>query len=350
MRPAEVLDCQRDLIERCEGSRAFRTMIASLYVSSVAGMTLEPAEQQARRRAAEPIVDILAMQARTAYAYRVTTDMCVVLQHAAEGLNDEDVFDRDLLPSEAGFCRFDKPIEMRDVHGKIMLIHWLVWGPGQGGVVMWFFNDPLSQADQYQTEYLHKVGQDNPDLVDKIEYITGRFATVGFDIATTGHRLGPARLTEEDHGDYEIPLDLQAYKDGKIPSESVNYAVTNLIRYVHALFLMFSQTITTIDTEEPDRAGVRRARRMKIPPQVTVIRLRRTESNARLEGESLVEWYHRWVVRRHPAWRKCGQDHPGAQPYAKGWRVRVWIESYVKNADRVDLPLIVTDKLYSLDR
>lgn len=112
--------------------------------------------------------------------------------------------------------------------------------------------------------------------------------------------------------------------------------------------MMLGQTVTSVEPHEFDRRTARRVRRMGLPGRVTVVRLRRVKDANRYEGETLVEWANRWIVKGHWAWRHCGQDHPRAQPYEKGWRARCWVAPYVKGPP--DLPLRQTEKVYALVR
>jgi hypothetical protein len=93
----------------------------------------------------------------------------------------------------------------------------------------------------------------------------------------------------------------------------------------------------------------KRADRKRIPPRVVVIQLRNLEHSARGEGESMVQWGHRWMVRAHPRWQVCGPDHPLAQEIEPGkWRARIWIWPYVKGP--ASKPLVISEKIYALHR
>jgi hypothetical protein len=150
-------------------------------------------------------------------------------------------------------------------------------------------------------------------------------------------RLGPAWLNAKHH----LISPLEAY--GYIPQE-----FTNVNRVLHAFFLLLGQTVTASQSVIPSRPHRRRAQRAGLPQQVTVISLRNIVTE-RKEGESLVEWSHRWVVRPFWRWQVCGPDHQLAQEIEPGkWRARIWIAPFIKGP--ADKPLIISDKVYSVHR
>jgi hypothetical protein len=123
---------------------------------------------------------------------------------------------------------------------------------------------------------------------------------------------------------------------------------TNTTRYVHALWMLLGQKITDVSEEHVRKSTAKRLGAVGIPARVSVIALRATLTPGRKDGESLVEWSHRWVVNGRWQWRKCGPEHPFAQEYDKGFRVRCYIGFYVKGPS--DRPLVVTDRVYDLRR
>ena len=54
---------------------------------------------------------------------------------------------------------------------------------------------------------------------------------------------------------------------------------------------------------------------------------------------SSTEWSSRWIVRGHWAWRACGEQHPGAREYEKGWHTRLYIAPYIKGPDGLEIAL-----------
>lgn len=364
MRPAEILDAQGELIDRLKHDRDFFDQVAYMVGYQITTFTGQDDRKQRRlmeerRRNGMPGVQALAGFVEHAYAYRVTHDMSLMVQQAASELEGLDRFDASLAPTMWGFVRFDRPLPMTDVRGKGMLIHWLIWGPGQRkhlpGLTLWMFNDPWTQPDQVHAMFAASVYEDRREWYERM---VGRWATIGFDLITTGQRMGPKTLQPSDMQRAEV------LAEGEIPTPG-----TNATRYLHALFLLLNQTVTTVEDEYPDRAGKRRATRRGLPPKVSVIRLRRTKDSQRHEGESLVEWSHRWLSRAHWRWQPYGSrkaDHQhilGPAMADEHGRTsvrycqhigcdhrteRIWVAGSVKGP--ADKPLVVSDKLYSLER
>lgn len=111
------------------------------------------------------------------------------------------------------------------------------------------------------------------------------------------------------------------------------------LRLVIAFNLLLAQGITETEEWQPTRQLRRRAaRRGHVLNPVTIVRLPRRQYEHAQNGESHVDWSHRWVVSGH--WRK--------QWYAKQEVHRPkWIAPYVKGPD--DKPLLVKEKRYVFD-
>lgn len=329
MSPTLILDRQLDLLSRCDDA-VFKTVLRAWFRLDLGANVENPRHMLVVEHNAGVLADAFCAQVKTAYAYRVTEEMGLLVQQAATALDEEDVFDRDLAPTGAGIVRFDLPLPIADIRGETMLAHWMIWGPAMTEVgpatLVTLFNDGV-QPDNVPIEN-----------EDRYRDICGWWNWVGANYASHGAPLGGmVHPPSEETIRYATENGFEA-----VPT-------TNAFRYVHALWLMLNQTITAVEEEVPDRAGRRRwERKMPLPARVSVIQLRRTESGHRPEGESLVEWQHRWLVRGHWAWRNCGPGLDGAQPYEKGHRRRLWIPGYVKGPE--DKPLMITDKVYDLRR
>lgn len=328
MRPDEILRARIDLLGKAESGGVFPRIVQGVLRENVD--STNPGVTDPRIVAS--LYRAFLGHLHGAYSYRVTPDMTDLVIAAADGLDDTDLFDRDLAPTGCGMVRFDKPLPLIDVRGRTMLVHWLLWGPlsdADGPAIgMWAFNDIYTQADTYSTWHIENYS----DMVD----LVGRWGFIGATVVPSGEVLGPPTIDLNDHTRDVVTA------DGDTPTEP-----TNLARCLHALWLLLNQTIVATVDEPTSRHARKAMRRMKMPDTVTVIQLRRS-APTELEGESQVEWSHRWIVRGHWAWRVCGPDHPQARPYKDGFGVRLWIAPYQKGP--ADKPLIVTDKLYDLRR
>lgn len=356
MRADQILDCQADLVQRLEDVPLFARFVAGVLGEAHIGQrqfTRAELERNARG-----MIDVLHGSAKRGLAYRVTPDMSLMIEHVASQLDDTDVFSPDLAPSPAGVVLFERPLPLVDARGRTMLIHWLVWGRAltvdaatgrtmPPSVAAFHFNDHLLQPDVIAEGYIHK----RPE----IRRIAGRWGFIGANIERPGDTVGSAQLP--------LPPETAArvLADGDTPSP-----FTNTTRYLHALWFLLGQTVTSLEDEYVGRAARKRMGRIGLPDRVTVVTLRRGSGN-RSEGESLVEWSHRWVVRGHPRWQPYGSSradhdhelgpvevelahsvrrctHPGCDHRV----VRIYIAPYVKGPD--DKPIVITDKIYNLSR
>lgn len=380
MRPSEILDAQADLLDRLKDKDLFYQQIALAAAAAMQQYHLPNGSRDNQalvgrlsdeltdtsRAAGQEFTDHLARQVENAYAYRVTHDMELLVEHVADQLDDSDQWDFRMPPTPAGFIRFDRPIEVREMRGDNMLVHFAIWGPASidlrgtatPATVYQFFNDIWTQPDESWERYgFDDGGGDDLTQEEKDRYLRaiGRWASTSIMIMFHGEAVGPPTVREKSEEEY--------HADGIYGSE----ATTNLGRHMFALFFLLNQTISTVKDEYPDRAGGRRAKRRNFPPKVSVITLRRSEGN-RQEGESLVEWHHRWIVRGHMRWqpygvRKVDHVHDLGQPelneHGHATRhcqhegcdhfvSRIYIAPYEKGPEGA--PLVVSTKLYDLSR
>lgn len=349
MKPTQVLDSQMDLLSRFEDYR-FRE-VARRWFTLDLGLRLNPSpgERAQMEENAAYMQTALVGHLKAAHAYRVTEDMSYLVQHAATGLDETDLFDGRLAPTGCGIVRFDRPLAVHDIRGMDLKAHWLMWGPitvenNPGATLMTWFNDTDDPDEGVTT------------LVETARSIIGRWGWLGAEWRAVGSALGPSESPPSE----ELIEVMKAEGVDAVPA-------TATARLAHALWLLLGQTVTQVEAEPLDRASLRRAKRIGLPPRVSVIRLRRTESGHRPDGESLVEWSHRWLVRGHWRWVKYGprsvdHDHewlpPDAEPggYIQRCAVadcpneirRIWINGHVRGPE--GKPLMVSDKVYSFDR
>lgn len=171
----------------------------------------------------------------------------------------------------------------------------------------------------------------SPEEYATLREVAGRWAPVTIFPIINGDPVGPP----------EVVADPEKYPD-LVPS-------SNPARYLHALWLLLNQTVTTTRDEEPDRPSRRRAERRQLHPTVTVIALRRETMPGHGDGGAHIDRDFKWLVRGHWRWQVCGPDYPGAVQVADGThRSRIWINGYVKGDP--DAPLRVTEKVYDLRR
>jgi hypothetical protein len=356
MRAAEVLDHKADLMARLDNPvlrRAWRYQVAEDIRSPRSAIQEAIPDEGTALSQGGAVIEALRLMLPRTEAFHVNQEMCTLVQYAASQLDELDRIDRTVMPTRAGIVRFDGGIPFYDVRGRKMLVSWAIWSPvmvqyarprGDTGepfeaTVVYLFNDHRAEPDAIYDLIAEESAKDgySPDDVAGLERLLGRWGFIGANTLYDQMRLGPAQMTtSETHA-------AQILAEGDTP-----HAYTNPVRLLHALWLLLGQTVADLSDAPVDRARRKRAGRAGIPDRVTVVQLRRTESK-RSEGESLVEWSHRWVVRGHWAWYHVGPDHPLAQEVEPGrFMARIWRAPFVKGP--AGKPLVVTEKVYALHR
>lgn len=327
MRATDVIDGYRDLHTRVTTNRFFQRMIAAS-----SKLDMHWTDDLAVTLLSRDVVE----------CFQVTKDMVPLVQMAAESLDESDQFRIDFAPAQEGFAQFERPIEIVDIRERVMHVSWVRWGvanQGEHGSVCWAmaFGD-AAYPDEVNLELEGQVGPD--ELRD-----LGRWRYTGMTATTDGELL---TLMDADTRAYARDV-----KDGLVehdPSRERHHD-EQLARILKALWLLMGQQVGEVTTQNLDRAGAKRARRLNLPTSVTVVELRRPKSlEVKKEESANVEWGYRWMVKGSFQWRACSEHHPLAEPYEKGHRARVWVSPYAKNADRDDLPWKMGEKVYVLKR
>jgi hypothetical protein len=292
-----------------------------------------------------------------AETFWVAPDMVTLSEAAARSLDESDTFRHDLWPADVGFCWLARPWYLIDVRGQRLGVRAFSWyrmsHDGQAGTFLTEYGD----ADDMQCEVSVRARQE--PRWPEVRRSLGRLHINGFTWIPDGMVAGPQeqQFTEEEAEQYArrhhkasgyVPLG-RFWEDEDESYPVVTTARTNPQRLHLALVMLLGQHITRVERIDADRPVARRAKRAGLPPRVTVIRLREVVDDTReYVGETNVQWSHRWLVHGKWQWRRCGAQHPGAQPYEGGWRVRVFIRDYVKGPR--DLPLVIKDRVYALER
>lgn len=300
-------------------------------------------EQVARREGAK-IASILPAAFRVASAYYVEPAMTDMILYASAGMDETDVFRNDELPTECGFAYFEKPLVIHDIRGADLFVNGLLWcstrtvdpdtGEQRPGILLTLFNDHDHTPDELAKAIMR--GEHKYMSYDIYRASMGRWGCIGFEKLSNGMQIGPPMA--------EVHPNKLA--DPRL-ADIVSTEFTNIFRQVHAFWLLLNQTITHVSDADIPRPYAKRAKRAKIPPRVTVIRLRRHERSGDGVGEHNVEWSHRWYSRGHWAWRRCSEHHALAEPDGSGgFHARVWVRESIKGPE--GLPLRISDKVYHL--
>jgi hypothetical protein len=341
-----MLDHQADLMVRLNDPEVRQVWTSHITMMQHDANIHVLTEDRRRSNAAAMLVS-LDHTVPNCVCFHVSEEMSKLVTFMSMQLDETDRVDTRLLPSQCGLVRFEGGLPVIDVRGNTLLLSWAAWGPIKvfditrpelppvDQTMLYFWNDWVDEPDDIAMEMRDS---ENGFDIDYILRVAGRWGFQGIQQVREHTKLGAATLPPSD-GKTEHIL-----ADGGLPVNS-----TNTLRLMHAFWLMLGQTVTSRTDADIPRQVRKRADRRKLPPRVVVIQLRNLEHSARGEGESLVQWGHRWLVRAHPRWQVCGPNHPLAQEIEPGkWRARIWIWPYVKGPS--DKPLIIPEKVYALHR
>lgn len=335
MRPSQVLDVQAEMIDRTRDERYrdyMRRYLVDQYgvgLSKILEERLVPAVDRdfVAMTNINLLIDQTHQAVRAADAYWVSTDMMDLVNFANKSLDDFTRFGADVPPSPYGIVYLNKPLEFTELRGRTMKIHMMMWWPvslknDKRGIAFTGFTD-MHDPDQI-TDLLVRDGIDIQTL--------GRWHLNHFDMWEVNSRVGPEF----------VPVD-EATRSSSSLADSTQviwpYSF-NLPRWLTTYWTMMNQTVVVSSREPAERLTARRVRRYKIPEHVTVVQLRRRESDKEHVGETSVEWQHRWMVRGHWRNQPCGEGRHDVK--------RIWIHPFIKGP--ADKPLIQTEKVYALTR
>jgi hypothetical protein len=365
MKPTEALEIQRDYRFKC-GDKNFRYVLNRMMMSASGVIFTEDEKAIHNDRELDPAkvvnayaeVAIEVGKANTP-CYFVKDEMTDLILFASNKLDDTDLFDANLVPSDYGFVYFEKPLELTDVRGRQLLGNVLVWKKGfhkdgKIGIMATLYNDADRTPDDIARTLLeNKEAPKNKKEIHALD-IMGRYHWIHSLNFVHGEVVGEKvkspdndeveqmrRFTFDDEGKDVLKFDDEAweqYKKDKI------FPYTNIKRLIHTYFLIMSQTITATTPERGDRAQRRRLERENLPSEVMVIQFRKTRYTSTEKGEEVaVNWSHRWIVGGHWRWQPYKDPASGGEI-----KKRIWINPYVKGPD--DKPLKTKERVYVLAR
>jgi hypothetical protein len=285
-------------------------------------------------------------------AYYVSRDMVPLVQWASKSLNDIDRFDRTLWPSDYGFVWFEEPIQSIEARGRTTSHVAMSWGRRAGelpngdevaGTFCVFYTD-INGTDELNTEIRAEAAKRNNGKGNIDDLLTlGRLHVAHLLWIADEQRVGPSELSPAENPEsYDAHKAFRQVFMDDPTNRSLVDAAPNISRFVLSMLMMLNQTVTEVSDFEVDTRTARRMKHMGLPSKVTIVRLRRTKGMERLEGETLVEWANRWLVKGH--WRNQPyKNDDGTTRYE-----RIWIAPYVKGPE--DKPFKQSDKVYALLR
>lgn len=275
-------------------------------------------------------------------AFYVTPQFTPLVTAASESFPEEALLPSD-LPSEFGFVLIPGGLQVIDVRGSLMSINAVQWASFGGEVICLMLTDKYDVQDANNLLHGHeKTWQTKMPRWSLCQIMHMKF---GKALPTTA---GPDMVIPPEYGVRVIYKEDQVaiVSDKGFTSEELHETFSfgtkpdPTARWLVTMWRLMQQPLTTISKEEPSRQQKRQIARKNLPDKhVSVITLRR-EAN-RGEGDTEVEWTHRWLVKGH--WRKqwygTGEDR---------YQRVIWIHPHVKGPENA--PFLVRERVYSLAR
>lgn len=249
--------------------------------------------------------------------YFVAAEMMGLITQRMGELSGTARTTRDLFPSDYGFVWLEQSWTTEDIWGTPMAVRAFSWGrqaalvekTGQT-VPGWMI---VSYSDSEDPEHFPNIvyqesAKGDPGAEDGLLQV-GRLQVIKYYIWTDEQRLGPflveppkdyaanaRRLAEDEAAEEGKIIDHLGEMAGWETQQTVNPGY-----FFHAFATLLEETVLVVnDPEEAGRQAAKRARRMNLPPRVSVIALRRKQGLPLWQPEQhlpgRVEWQHSWWV------------------------------------------------------
>ena len=180
-----------------------------------------------------------------------------------------------------------------------------------------------------------------PLFPDGIRCLPLRYATTPAQVQTLGEYAATARAAGDADRERAAALGLDESRvDGEYrPGQHIDDPDdTFMPRFLYAFWRLCEQRIAAVAHADINHSARALAERAGVPPEVRVVRLRRSESHRDTHPDGR-EWHHRWVVRMH----KVRQWYPSLDQHKVIYR-----GPYIKGPD--DKPLLGGETVRGLVR
>lgn len=230
----------------------------------------------------------------------------------------------DDLPSEYGFVYLEKPVVVKDVHMRIIVVRAMSWGPAARENDPWH---PAGVSVTFYSDISDPRDPESPGLMKMRE--RGKLPLLSmFHVSKWVWREHPP----------EIPR-----TEDQVEAEGGSDVPLSMHDWILAFWTIVQQEIVVMPRAHIPRGLMRRALRIAQAPEfgdVRVVLLRRAHKRGEEhdgEGQERL-WSHRWLVRGH--WRRLHAGTPEER--------LTWVMEHVKGPEH--LPLILKDNIFSLRR
>lgn len=256
-------------------------------------------------------------------------EMSEMVEMGAKTFEFGDMMDMSLVPSDTGFCYFNKGITLRNN----LIIHALAWAPqvgdNQNGYWITTYNDKLNEVD-YGVE----------DLKNSLEEYEAEEDVSSFRLIY--------RQTSMYVPDESLSIPKEAMQD-LIEKDWIDVKETPITGadVLHSLFLMLKQPPTIITVERRKLSNKKQLKRLSakgISNEVLVVDVRHKyeSTTPREESTSNREYSKRWLVSGH--WRR----QPKKNSLGEWIREMTWIPPHIKGP--ADKPFVATKRVQALLR
>lgn len=321
MRAQEALDYQADLMVRIKGWGMGSLLNCTFHQAGLEG---------------SDFANLVSNHLSTGYTYFVASNMNSLIYKVARDIPEDVLCESIIPPAGCGFVLFNDALETTEARGRQENISALVWGPVRTVedvtvTLISSWNDTKRHPDHFIQDFMANMNTaDDKDARSMQELLgeIGCWSPLSPTLLVNGNCIGPYR--------YPVPewYRSKIIAEGDIPTDSV----TSIAHLALATWFIMGETVVDVSEGQVQRQFVRRAKRMGLPPRVTVITLRR--KSGKTDNETVVEWKHRWPVRGHYR----NQRHGSGLSETK----KIWIGPHIKGPP--DRPLIQTEKVYNLRR
>ncbi len=401
MKPTDALDIRANFKWKC-GDSQWKEVVKQNIILSQGGKFFDgnlvsvhhrKEDSDLKEKELNAMLDTIIRAGTSGECFFIKDEMTNLVLFASEKLDETDLFDPTLAPTDKGFAYFETPVPLTDVRGRKLLINVITWeknfnkttGAFEVSISCW--NDSARTPDEVATEIMSNKDKDYQNFVRQLgrfQWIKSQSVKAGTvvgakQIELTDEQIEQIRLTtfKNSYGMEQqdvVPLTTDLIKkvvsnqkdrtkeNGVQIQAGLGYDLlsdeeweeyknkmlvnpTNLVRILHAYWLLMSQTIVEQAKEKGDRTQRRRLERENCPTEVVVVQFRKrkylNERGEETEESKKIDWSHRWLVGGHWRWQPYKDPASGGEI-----KKRIWISPYVKGPE--DKPFIPKDKVFIL--
>lgn len=288
----------------------------------------------------------MASVLRGADNYWISKPMCDLARHASTTMPDEPLLRPD-LPSTTGWMVFADPFRMIDIRSRVLTVNAVSWASQGDQIKVWSWVDKNDVTDSVNLRFRNELSAEEwqriPLLtlnhVFPLRYDEMLPRGLSWDMVLPPDATVDVRETQLPDGSWTLQVATDQALD---LSESAHVTRSPFAAYLLCIWRFCQQSIAARNPEEVGRTTRRRLGRMAIPDKpVSIITLRRIDEPYQSDGESHVEWQHRWWVRGH--WRN--------QPYKEDGETihrQIYIHPFIKGPE--GKPMLTRPKINALVR